>query len=73
MSHTRVKAQIDTEALDEMELAIEVTMTVSQWRQMMRQCGPEHPACEVGRRVSAVLGHVTKTSRAIFNDPPKVS
>lgn len=52
---------IDPEA---MEASITITMTLKQWREVMRQQPQQWPACEVGRLIASVIGEANQTFTA---------
>lgn len=66
----RAVAQIDDAQIAKMSLDITFRMTVEEWRGVMRQMPTlEWPSSDMGRHISAVLGHVTKATSATFTDP----
>lgn len=66
----RAVAKIDDAQIDKMTLDITFRMSVREWRELMRQVPVgTWPAVDVGRTISAVLGHIAKATAATFTDP----
>lgn len=66
----RAVAQIDDKQVADMDLDITFRMKVSEWRELMRQVPTgTWPSSDLGRHVSAVLGHVTRSTAATFTSP----
>lgn len=66
----RAVAQIDDAHIEKMPLDITFRMTVGEWRALMRQMPSlAWPATDLGRHISAVLGHITKSTAMTFTDP----
>jgi hypothetical protein len=66
---TRAVAKIDRNQVENMDLDITFRMTVSEWQELMRQMGDKWPSWQIGRHISSVLGHVTKSTEMTFTDP----
>ena len=58
----QVAAKIDSKQVEEMNLAITFTMTVAEWRRLMREQTHVHPSCTVGMKIAEVLGHITRAT-----------
>jgi hypothetical protein len=66
----RAVAKIDDEQIAKMTLDITFRMTVGEWRELMRQMPTrEWPSHDMGRHISAVLGHLAKATSTTFTDP----
>lgn len=66
----RAQAKIDARQIDEMKLDITFRMKVSEWRDLMRQQpSAGWPASYLGRQISSVLGHITKSTEVTFTEP----
>jgi hypothetical protein len=66
---TRAIAKIDRKQVEAMDLEITFRMPVSEWQELMRQMGDKWPSWQIGRHISSVLGHVTKSTEMTFTDP----
>lgn len=64
----RAVAKIDERQIEDMQLDITFRMTVAEWRALMDRT-KEWPLCDLRRHVSAVLGHITKSTNKTFTDP----
>lgn len=65
----RATARISRKQIDDLELDITVRMKVSEWHDIMRKMPSEWPCTRLGQHISAVLGHVTKSTEVTFTDP----
>lgn len=65
----RATAKIDRDQVEKMNLDITFRATVDEWRSLMRQMGSAWPASSFGRHISAVLGHVSRSTDVTFTDP----
>ena len=66
----RAVAKIDDAQVAKMTLDITFRMTVDEWRTLMRQMpAGTWPSQDMGRHISAVLGHIAKATSKTFTDP----
>jgi predicted DNA-binding ribbon-helix-helix protein len=66
----RAIAKIDDRQVSDMNLDITFRMTVAEWRELMRETPSGWtPAAKMGRHISSVLGHITKSTEMTFTDP----
>ena len=66
---SRAVAKIDDEQIANMDLDITIRMKVSEWRTLVRQMDTKWPSWEIGRYISSVLGHVTRSTEVTFTEP----
>lgn len=65
----RAKYKIDDKQIDAMDLTITLTMSVADWRSLMREQNHTWPACDVGRAIATALGEITKATERHYFDP----
>jgi hypothetical protein len=51
-----MKATFSFGDTDSIKATLTVTMTIGEWRELMRQQPLEYPASEFGNRISAMIG-----------------
>mgnify|MGYP000644388761 CR=1 FL=1 len=65
----KVVAQIDEQKINDMPLSITITMTVEEWRKLMRQQDDSWPASMIGQYIAGVLGHIEKSTNIRYVEP----
>lgn len=65
----RAVAKIDNAQVEKMDLEITFRATVEEWREIMRQAKDDWPSWQLGRCISGVLGHVSRSTNATFTEP----
>jgi hypothetical protein len=61
----RAKYKIDDAQIDAMDMSITLTMTVKDWRELMRLIPTTYPGWDVSRTISDALGDLSRaTSRS---------
>jgi cell division protein FtsI/penicillin-binding protein 2 len=61
-------AKIDDGQIEQMELTISVTMTVEEWRNVMRDLSQKYPMGKLAQHIAGMLGHVSKMSSATITE-----
>lgn len=56
-----MKAQFQLIDPEAMEASITLTMTLKQWREVMRQQPHQWPACRVAELIAGVIGQANQT------------
>lgn len=62
-------ATINGPQIEAMDLTIQFTMSVSEWRKLMREQTHVWPSSDLGQHIANVLGHITKATEMRFSDP----
>lgn len=62
----KARAKIDDAQVAKMMLTIELTMTVDEWRKLMRDLPSGWPGWKVSEMISSCLGHVSNATDARF-------
>lgn len=55
---------------DDIEVKLEITMTVSEWRELMRQLPQKWPSWELGNEISSALGKLETAYVSSLIDKP---